>query len=514
MSEIPKFVQSRLSRPVPGSHPDADMLTAFVERALPDAERTKVLEHLARCADCRDVVALAQPEITGPTQAVLVPSKGNLLRWPVMRWAAVAACLVIGAAISLQVLTPKLAHDDSLEKRAEAPVAAKVADEPAVARDQVKSEMVSNGRASVSREQADLSPARGDLDTRMLAQKAAPMKESKIAGLDRKSQFGGYSQQRVPTPAAPGDNLSAKVELPDRERADYDKNYGFQGYSNAMTPRAGAPTNGAAANQVVAVPSVPAPSQGAVVVGGRLAEAEVDTRSHELAKARAEAPAKKTDAVTTKQEGTSDVAAGLKDERQKAAADTGVVTELPVQGRSVAPVIPAAPPAPAPGHVSETVEVTAAPPEPAPASTSESVQVTAANPAAQTETAPASALQTTAMMRALAILPRWRLSKDHQLERASGSEAKWQQTSLDGQPELHALFFSGPNVWVGGKGGILFHSADAGEHWQRVAASHDGIVLTDDIVAIDFKDFQRGQFKTDKKKVWITADGGQTWAPK
>jgi hypothetical protein len=46
----------------PEPHPDADTLTAYVERLLPAAERKRVLEHLAACADCREVTALAFPD--------------------------------------------------------------------------------------------------------------------------------------------------------------------------------------------------------------------------------------------------------------------------------------------------------------------------------------------------------------------------------------------------------------------------------------------------------------------
>ncbi len=47
----------------PGHHPDADQLSAFVEQALPAHERDGVLAHLAVCAECRGVVALALPEV-------------------------------------------------------------------------------------------------------------------------------------------------------------------------------------------------------------------------------------------------------------------------------------------------------------------------------------------------------------------------------------------------------------------------------------------------------------------
>jgi hypothetical protein len=41
-------------------HPDAESLSAFAEQALSDRERGQVLEHLAACGRCRQVVALAR----------------------------------------------------------------------------------------------------------------------------------------------------------------------------------------------------------------------------------------------------------------------------------------------------------------------------------------------------------------------------------------------------------------------------------------------------------------------
>jgi anti-sigma factor ChrR (cupin superfamily) len=41
-------------------HPDAETLSAFTEQALNSKERGQVLEHLAACGRCRQVVALAR----------------------------------------------------------------------------------------------------------------------------------------------------------------------------------------------------------------------------------------------------------------------------------------------------------------------------------------------------------------------------------------------------------------------------------------------------------------------
>jgi hypothetical protein len=111
MSDVPKIVHDRLRASAPGgAHPDADVLTAFAEQALSGAERQDVVRHLARCGDCREVVALSIP----PTEIVAQPraardrvsaagTAGMGLRswfvWPNLRWAAMAAAVVVGVAV-------------------------------------------------------------------------------------------------------------------------------------------------------------------------------------------------------------------------------------------------------------------------------------------------------------------------------------------------------------------------------------------------------------------------------
>jgi hypothetical protein len=101
MEQLPKIVHRRLRATAkPGVHPDPDLLAAFVEKSLNDRERSQVLQHLADCADCRDVMSLALPETVSPTSSVL--QKSNWLSWPVLRWGALAACVVVvSAAVTL-----------------------------------------------------------------------------------------------------------------------------------------------------------------------------------------------------------------------------------------------------------------------------------------------------------------------------------------------------------------------------------------------------------------------------
>src|SRR5215813_10838108 len=103
MEQLPNLVRDRLRTQPGGDHPDADVLTAFAERALPEAECLRVLTHLSHCADCRDVLALAVPPATG--SASLDTAHPTLwFQWKVLRWGAAVACVVIvGSAVFLKL---------------------------------------------------------------------------------------------------------------------------------------------------------------------------------------------------------------------------------------------------------------------------------------------------------------------------------------------------------------------------------------------------------------------------
>ena len=95
MEKVPQIVSERLrAASVASNHPDADLLTAFSERTLQEPDRALVMQHLASCMECRDVVALALPSDEA-VQPVARPLKTAWLAWPVLRWGAVAAGVVL-----------------------------------------------------------------------------------------------------------------------------------------------------------------------------------------------------------------------------------------------------------------------------------------------------------------------------------------------------------------------------------------------------------------------------------
>jgi len=126
VSEIPKIARARLEQQSAGagSHPDADQMTAFVERSLGAREREQVLEHLARCADCREVVMLALPPEEAARLAEATP-RFRWFEWQSLRWAAVAATFVIAVSLVFQSYreTPARYSSDTAQNRPLAAIA-------------------------------------------------------------------------------------------------------------------------------------------------------------------------------------------------------------------------------------------------------------------------------------------------------------------------------------------------------------------------------------------------------
>ncbi len=95
MTEVPRIVRERLQAQAAGEHPDANLLSAFAEHRLADAERVQVLEHLSRCAQCREVASLLARPAEEP-QTVIRPQRVE--RWwksPVVHWSALLTAAVV-----------------------------------------------------------------------------------------------------------------------------------------------------------------------------------------------------------------------------------------------------------------------------------------------------------------------------------------------------------------------------------------------------------------------------------
>jgi hypothetical protein len=104
VEKLSKYVINRLHQPAQSaeSHPDADLLTAFAEQSLATQERAIVMDHLARCGDCRDVLVMALPVTEVAHYPARVSDSGmSWLSWPALRWAALAAGIVAVTSVGI-----------------------------------------------------------------------------------------------------------------------------------------------------------------------------------------------------------------------------------------------------------------------------------------------------------------------------------------------------------------------------------------------------------------------------
>ena len=122
--KLPKpMLDALASAAKPAEHPSSDLLTAFAEQSLTAPDKELVADHLGRCAECREVVFLANtaPEASEPEDelvaaefrdapsrpvapyavaAMTSPAVVAKSRWRASRWvwatSAAAVCLLVG----------------------------------------------------------------------------------------------------------------------------------------------------------------------------------------------------------------------------------------------------------------------------------------------------------------------------------------------------------------------------------------------------------------------------------
>jgi len=111
-----------------------------------------------------------------------------------------------------------------------------------------------------------------------------------------------------------------------------------------------------------------------------------------------------------------------------------------------------------------------------------------------------------------AVLSRWTISSDGQLQHSIDAGKTWQPVVVAEHATFRALSANGPDIWVGGPFGLLYHSPDSGAHWKQVKPSTAEEVLTADIAAIEFTDLRQGKISTANGEVWLTGDAGQSWS--
>jgi len=116
-----------------GNHPDSDQLNAFAEYVLPEHERLETLAHLAECADCRQIVFLAQHAQEADDRLLQeVPGRSGWWKnWRILRPAAAALTCGLLVVVFLQRRHPAdLAQRSDVALESSAVVAPSKAEAP------------------------------------------------------------------------------------------------------------------------------------------------------------------------------------------------------------------------------------------------------------------------------------------------------------------------------------------------------------------------------------------------
>ena len=463
MQDVPKIVLKRLQdREAAGTHPDADLLTAFAEQSLIESERAHVMEHLAHCSDCREVVAFALPATeTVAVTASTSPARTGWLSWLALRWSVALAGIIAITLIGIVQFRQRAKSDTlvaNLTQSNDASPEAQPALPPSPAAPESQadnSQTQKEGQAQVQKKapsgQAD------NLALDKLIRRANPTLPTARAmqGASSRGVMGGSARVDVAGGAAPKAALSSPRNPSTAA-----------GYSGNAVPAEAAKT-------------APNPSVGRAV--------EVPSSSQTVQVESQAAPA----TGTAQNQASDQLAKKQKDQapQYRYSINSGVnEAKNPATAQAASGSVSA--PAPAPPNV---------------ATPQWSIS---ADGALQRSF---DAGRTWADVNVNSEPLSGRSNMVITAESTSAPENKKKKVEAQPRPVFRAVSAWDSEIWAGGSSAMLYHSADSGTHWTRMLPSSSGATLTGDIISIEFSDSQHGKIATSTGEVWITPDDGKTW---
>ncbi|HEV2495638.1 MAG TPA: YCF48-related protein [Terriglobia bacterium] len=522
MEELPKIVRHRLAHPAKqdaanapdtfrgAAHPDANLLSSFVERSLSKDERTAVLGHLADCAECRELVSLAfpAPEVQAALSEVPATTRTGRrwpgwplwLGWRTLRWGVLAAsvAVVMAGAFHSGILkwpaAPNTARNTVAENR---PAPNLVGPPPAAS--PAASPAPSTESYAVSG-----APSAHAQGARSLQNKLADQEKARSESLLERSDVGGLAKQKwVAAPGGPAsqppkeemEKSLARLGLPPPRPAD-ERQYSAERALKAAPNQASKDHSALVANSVTPNPRAAAPvsanepaatSRRAAAIGGVAKTAPMERDLDQKSPRVSEAIQVQAQAVTPEKK-----AEQLRDQlrAQNPAASAG-------QAMAPPPQAPVAREQSQQGVASGLV----------PQATQEATVTR--------QRAGAAAARKAAKVRRARLSAYWSISAAGRIERSQAEGGPWSELHVDDSVKFQSVSAEGNDVWAGGSGGALYHSTDGGAHWVRVRVgpnqTDDQAAVTDTIVSLRFSDSEHGEIVTDAHEKWSTADGGAHW---
>jgi len=475
MQNVPKIVGERLKAATVNEHPDADVLTAFSERSLTAQERNGVLEHLSRCADCREIVALALPE---QPVAELRPQRGsgNWLTWPALRWGLIAAGIV--AIASLGVVEYKRQTRASVAINT-TPVAEEIAK---------KAENRPEPLPTTS-EEGKTQPETVPLASPLSGDRIDSADKPKKKELDRFDQFANLQNapvrdERTSTGRTIGGPANQR-QLPHGPKLPTQWQQSANINSNANNQATPPPPPPAAApSEHLEIQSQAQPDSLAAKnadvkrnpgVDALLLPPSVKVPPRTVGNESEIARAKPAEAAAAPRAGSEEVSQATTPYSVSSGELSNFSKSATLTPQSTRWAISAV------GSLQRSVDQ------------GKSWQDVDVNSSPEAE---AGANLQLAM----------RASRGKAVAKEKGDTLEREAPIV-----FRAVAANGPDVWAGGSNAALFHSLDAGLHWVKVEPTWSGVLLNGDIVSLQFANTQQGRILTSSNEIWTTADGGQTW---
>jgi photosystem II stability/assembly factor-like uncharacterized protein len=101
----------------------------------------------------------------------------------------------------------------------------------------------------------------------------------------------------------------------------------------------------------------------------------------------------------------------------------------------------------------------------------------------------------------------WSVSSTGNVRRSMDGGKTFEEVHVAQGVKFEAVAARGQDVWAGGAGGALFHSADGGAIWTRLGVNGN----TETIVGIQVRDALHLTITLATGEQWTTEDGGQQW---
>jgi hypothetical protein len=475
--KIPHFMRERLRAQQAGlrsaaEHPDADLLAAFSENSLARGQRSSVMNHLAGCEACREVVMFSQA--AGETaQPVRLPAP-PFLGWMTLRWASLAVVFVLTIGVVL------MNRGSWQQPSGPAPSASKVAPKA-----------------------PDLVVAPGGNDERKQfeSDKPAVSAKSEIASLPRAREKS--LEQRFNRPAGYAALQENRIGTSSAGKAQETKSAGLAGRAALAKREDSYRTNSGSGNVTVVQVESPAavvPSVGTVSGAGLGAGTVQKSKSAAPPVAKGQTRGAELSASGTPSETTAVTAA-----RRENFFYDGLDEQEPSKKKTAPEETP-----PAAAQPGSRQPVLARDDKNAVA------QSLSGTPAANFEfEAKDQGEGLTISKEKLATAGptpmKWRI-RAGKLQQSTDDGETWQEVNLEPGVNLHSFWVQGASVWAGGTGGSLFHVSEQGKNAVRIPIKiSGGSDVSQTVVTVTFSDELHGIITLENGQILRTADGGKTW---